>query len=751
MFKILRLIFIFSFFHAFSPLLNAKHIVGGEITYRYVSTAGNIVTLAFTMHVYRDCNSAGGAPFDAVAVIGIFEKGNSKIKNKILVPLKNSVSVTPPNYPCLIPPAVCVEEGLYEWQSNLTITSDSVSYVVEYQRCCRNSTITNINTPGQVGATYSVEITALALQLKNSSPVFKAFPPTIVCGDLNLKFDHSANDVENDQIVYRFCSPIGGGGSMTQSDCAGTTPNPPCYPPGGIEISFKTPDYSFDAPLGGNPIVKIDPNTGLITGKPMVQGQFVVGVCADEYRDGKLLSALRRDFQFNVADCKPKISAVVKADTVINKNYIISTCGAKALTISNLSFERTNVKESFFDVQLGANDVKFTDWEPAITFPDTGVYKGKFYINPGTDCADTIDLTFNVFSSAKSNFNFAYDTCVAGAVAFTDKSFSSNGKIQKWTWDFGDGSTNSSASSSINLKHIYKTPGAKSVNLRVVDNRLCAKDTTLGFIWQPAPATIIIEPTAFNGCTPLSVLYNNLSSPIDSTYKIVWSFSDSTASDKINPTKIFDKPGDYNVTIKITSPIGCSVSKNFPNIAKVRPGAKADFDFSPTHVTSLNSTVNFIDKSTNASVWYWYFNHKGYAQTRNPTYSFRDTGLQQVKLITANIYNCTDTVIKYLDVEPIVTYYLPTAFTPNNDNRNDFYKGVGITDGLEGFKMTIWNRWGEQIYMTENLQDGWNGKKNNGVDASGDDAPQGVYLCIVNYITPRGQPHEIRTYVTLIR
>jgi len=743
MFKILRIIFIFSFFHSFIPILNAKHIVGGEITYRYVSTSGNIVTLAFTMHVYRDCNATGGAPFDGEAVIGIFEKGNSKIKNKILVPLKNSVSVTPPSYQCLIPPAVCVEEGLYEWQSSLVITADSVSYIVEYQRCCRNNTITNINTPGQVGATYSVEISALALQLKNSSPVFKAFPPTIVCGDLNLKFDHSAKDLEGDQIVYRFCSPIGGGGSMTQSDCAGTTPNPPCYPAGGIEISFKTPDYSFDAPLGGNPIVKIDPNTGLITGKPMVQGQFVVGVCADEYRDGRLLSALRRDFQFNVADCKPKISAIVKADTVINKNYILNTCGVKALTISNLSFDRNNVKESFFDVQLGANDTKFTDWEPAISFPDTGVFRGKFYINPGTDCADTIDLTFNVFSAATSNFNFKYDTCVAGAVAFSDKSFSSNGKIQKWAWDFGDGAISNVS----NPNHLYKTPGAKAVFLHVVDNKLCAKDTSLGFKWQPAPATIIIEPTAFNGCTPLTVLYNNLSSPIDSTYKIVWSFSDSTVSDKINPTKLFDKAGDYSVNIKITSPIGCSVSKNFPKIAKVRQGAKADFDFAPTRVTSVNNTVNFFDKSTNASVWYWYFNARGYSQTRNPTFLFRDTGLQKVTLIASNVFNCTDTIIKFLDVEPLVTYYLPTAFSPNNDNRNDFYKGVGITDGMEEYKMSIWNRWGERIYNTENLQDGWNGKKNN----SGEDVPQGVYLCVVNYLTPRGQQKEIRTYVTLIR
>ena len=728
MFKILRQFLILVTYSLFLVPLQAKHIVGGEITYKYVSTTGTIVRLAFTMHIYRDCNAVGGAPLDPIAIIGIFVKDQSRIYQKISVDLKTSGKVSAPTYPCLIPPSVCVEEGFYEWQSDLPI--NTLGYTVEYQRCCRNNTITNINTPGEVGATYSVDITPLALQLKNSSPVFKSFPPTIVCGDQNLKFDHSASDAENDQIVYRFCFPLGGGGSMTQSDCAGTTPNPPCNPPGGIPISFKTPNYSFDAPLGGDPVVKIDPNTGLITGKPMVQGQFVVGVCADEYRDGKLLSSLRRDFQFNVADCKPTILAKIKADTVINKNYIISACGVKALTISNLSFDRKYVSDSYFEIQLGATLKKFTDWEPSIDFPDTGVFKGKFYINPGTDCADTINITFNVFSAAKSNFGFKYDTCVAGAIAFLDKSFSSNGKIQKWKWDFGDGSS----SILTNPTHLYKTPGFKSVLLTVVDNKFCTKDTALTFNWQPAPAIIVIEPTAYSGCTPLSVNYKNISSPIDSTYNILWSFSDTTTSNKISPSKTFNAPGDYSVNIKITSPIGCSVSKNFPNIAKVRQGAKADFDFSPTKVTTFNNTVNFTDKSTNASLWYWYFNAKGYSQNQNPIYTFRDSGLQKVKLIAANIYNCTDTIIKFLDVEPLITYYLSNAFTPNNDNKNDVYRGVGITEGIQGFKLSIWNRWGEKIFQTDNLLEGWNGKKNN----IGEDAPLGVYLCVVNYLTPRG-------------
>ncbi len=730
-------------FWALPITLNAKHIVGGEITYKYVSTEGVNVKLAFTMRIYRDC-AGGGVGFDGNAPIGNFIKNGGRYGQVISVPIKQVRKIDAPSYKCLIPPNVCVEEGLYEWEAEFS--NQNEGYVVEYQRCCRNETITNVYQPGELGATYSVEITKLSLQSGNSSPVFNTFPPTIICLEKYLDFDHAATDAEGDQIVYKFCLPSGGGGkSMTSGiACNSATPNPPCYPPGGFDVQFKVPTYTVNAPLGGNPIISIDPNTGKITGKPLVQGQFVVGVCAEEYRNGKLLSVLQRDFQFNVAPCVGVIEAKIKADTVIQKNYILNVCGTDSLKIINLSFDPKNVTESFYDIQFGSIKKRFTQWEPIISFPDTGVFAGKLFLNPNSNCNDTIDLTFNVAKSAQALFDLKYDTCVAGAVSFTDKSFSENGKIINWKWNFGD---STEISAQINPTHVYSKPGFKSVNLSVTDAKKCRKDVNRSFNWQPAPAIIIVEPSSKNGCTPLSVLFNNLSTPFDSIYKIKWTFNDSTVSNKPNPTKIFDRAGTYSVGIQITSPIGCSALKNFPNITKARQGTKANFDYSPTKVNTFNNTVNFVDKSENATSWFWYFNSRGYSQLQNPVFTFRDTGLQQIKLITSNVSNCNDTLVKFFNLEQLVSYYLPNVFTPNNDNVNDVYKGVGITLGISAFKFTIWNRWGERIYGSENLTEGWNGKINN----FGDDAPSGVYLCVVNYITPSGEYKEVKTYVTLIR
>ena len=129
----------------------------------------------------------------------------------------------------------------------------------------------------------------------NSSPEFDNFPPIVICAGQPLEFDHGATDPDGDQLVYEFCSPLLGGGPLLGAGeyetCGGANPNPACPPP-YFPVNFIVPAYDPLAPMGGDPVVSIDPNTGLITGTPTIQGQFVVGVCVKEFRNGELLSTV---------------------------------------------------------------------------------------------------------------------------------------------------------------------------------------------------------------------------------------------------------------------------------------------------------------------------------------------------------------------------------------------------------------------------------------------------------------------------
>jgi gliding motility-associated-like protein len=730
----------------FTPsVLLAKHIVGGEITYKFLSGDGLTKNrYEFTMRIYRDGNTQGGAPLDPIANIGIFNASTGRLIESFGQPISTITQVALPTYPCLVPPDVKVQEGLYIFVKELPVISET--YLVMYQRCCRNITINNVIDPGKVGASYTVEITGVAQRTKNNSPIFKQFPPTVICAGEPLKFDHSATDVEGNQLVYEFCQPLGGGNEQQplangSNNCATPTPNPPCFVPYN-NVIFAS-NYNYLRPMAGNPVIKIDRNTGLITGTPELLGQFVVGVCVSEYNSsGQLLTVLRRDFQFNVAECKPLVKANVLADSIAGNTYFIKSCGENNVQINNKSFEQVNVNNFSFNINIQGQIKTYNTWQPTITFPDTGIYRGNLLLNPGTQCSDTIYLVFTIAPSVKSDFSFTYDTCVAGPISFTDKSSSLIG-VTKWKWTFNDGTT----STLKNPQHLYGTPGRKDITLTAENGRGCKNDLNQTINWQPVPPLLLIEPSTFNGCTPAKVFFNNLSKPIDSTYTIKWNFGDTTTSSAISPTHVYEKPGIYSVSIDVASPIGCKTSRSFSQWITIKQGTKADFDYSPKSITNFANSVTFTDKSTFATRWQWFFGEKGYSSQQNPTYKFRDTGMYRITLVTSNQFGCTDSISQLLDVIPKVTYFLPNAFTPNDDGTNDEFRGKGFVEGMANFKMDIINRWGERVFSTTNPMEGWNGQKNN----KGEPSPQGVYLCLVTFTTPRGEDRQLRAYATLIR
>ena len=104
-------------------------------------------------------------------------------------------------------------------------------------------------------------------------------------------------------------------------------------------------------------------------------------------------------------------------------------------------------------------------------------------------------------------------------------------------------------------------------------------------------------------------------------------------------------------------------------------------------------------------------------------------------------------MIQVIDVVPKVAYFLPNAFTPNNDTVNDLFFGKGFFEGMQNFSMTIWNRWGEQVFETGDPNEGWNGQKNN----NGEYSPAGVYVVIVTYTGPRGDDVLLKGFATLVK
>lgn len=387
--KQLSLIFLFFFQCYFAPIY-AAHIVGGELTYKCL---GNN-EYQFTMKVYRDCDG-GGAGFDSdpasftIATMTVYEGNSTTPFQTSISNAVGSIELDAPTvelleviYPsnCLTSLPVCVELGTYEF--TLTLPTSPESYHIVYQRCCRNTTIANIILPEETGATFYVELKPEAQfansNCQNNTPELNNYPPLVLCTNVPIEFDHSAIDDDADELLYRFCCPLRGGGldgtngMGIATDINGVAPSPDA-PPLYENVSYILPTYSCSNPLGGDPQITIDSQTGMITGTPTVTGQFVVGVCVDEYRNGNLLSTVRRDFQFNIKTCE---------ESVIASDF---TYGLSSYTAN---FENQSVNAVSYSWDFGDSNTS-TEVSPNHTYAAIGTY--SVTLNSYNDICQLVD------------------------------------------------------------------------------------------------------------------------------------------------------------------------------------------------------------------------------------------------------------------------------------------------------------------------------------------------------------------------
>ena len=348
---------------------NSTHIVGGEIGYRCLG--GNQYEI--TLRVFRDCfNADPTALFDDPGIIGVYASNGLRLSNISLRPTGNDTirEGLDSCYTSFIN-SVCVHTTVY--RSVITLNPRVGGYHFVYQRCCRNTTISNIVNPTEAGATYDILLTEAAMQKCNSSPVVNRWPPVYVCANQELNVNSAATDANNDSIAYKICTPLVGGTLQRPQ------PIPPTAPP-FQPIIWLGPTYSLANVLGGNNPLTIDVNTGLMKGVPPVLGQFVVAVCIEEYdRSTKnLLSVVRRDFQYNVVNCTVPQATFEAPEAV---------CVGSKLTLKQSTPGAKSVE--WYLGEPGAEKLIAKGDSVNLTFPSAGKNRITLYYEKGTACQST--------------------------------------------------------------------------------------------------------------------------------------------------------------------------------------------------------------------------------------------------------------------------------------------------------------------------------------------------------------------------
>ncbi|MGB3948280.1 MAG: gliding motility-associated C-terminal domain-containing protein, partial [Bacteroidia bacterium] len=286
----------------------------------------------------------------------------------------------------------------------------------------------------------------------------------------------------------------------------------------------------------------------------------------------------------------------------------------------------------------------------------------------------------------------------------------------------------------------------------VTDGNQCTDTAEVIINVRPRPI-VDFEPDS-SGCSPLCISFTNLSTiSSGSNQQWNWNFGDGNNAFVQNPSHCFtnNNPNNsinYTVSLTVTSNEGCSASLTKNNYITVFPQPIADFNYTPSLPTTLNPIVSFENTSVGSTSWMWNFlnnNDTATSVLESPYYTCSDTGTVLIHLIATNTYLCSDTIETSIIVGQDWAIYIPNAFSPDDNGINDTF--FAKTYGIKKLEMLIFDRWGNLLFESTELQSHWDGKANKGNDI----AQMDVYVYVINAVDIFDKKHKYKGTVTLVR
>ena len=288
-----------------STKLGATHLVGGFISYEYMSSSSGGTRYMVTVTVYRDCKQGSINLADDIDLC-IYRRDNNAYVRTEKFAISTREFVKPPGRTdCPEVANACLERGIY--RHPVTLPTNSFGYFIQYQVCCRNTQVNLMNSSSgkpDLGQMYQVIIPPT--NVKNSSPYFTEVPVPFMCVNDTTDINNYAIDEDGDSLVYKFTTPWDG----ALSSCAGAYTPP-------VAITRYTNGFSSTNPFGAGGITKINSRNGVTTYLSKLTGNFATALDVYEYRyiidKWVLLGITRLDLQVLVIKCNSNNRPIIKS------------------------------------------------------------------------------------------------------------------------------------------------------------------------------------------------------------------------------------------------------------------------------------------------------------------------------------------------------------------------------------------------------------------------------------------------------
>lgn len=281
----------------------------------------------------------------------------------------------------------------------------------------------------------------------------------------------------------------------------------------------------------------------------------------------------------------------------------------------------------------------------------------------------------------------------------------------EYMWTFGDGAKTDEKHP---VSHTYNKPGEYQIILKA-SSPYCW-DTISHFVTIAGARVYADYDSSMYGCVPLTVTFTNKSRNAE---WYVWNFGNGDTSTAVNPTYTYTEPGTYVVELTAGNEDVKDVSR--AHTISVYTAPKADFEIAPEYSYLPNAMITTYNKSKNGYSYVWYFGDGDTSHIYQPTHEYTKVGIYDIALAVTSREGCYDSLLIPQAAKVLLECKLlfPNAFTPIHENSDGYYNPElpetkndifhPVWQNIIEYNLQIFNRWGEIVFESNELDRGWNG------------------------------------------
>lgn len=263
-------------------------------------------------------------------------------------------------------------------------------------------------------------------------------------------------------------------------------------------------------------------------------------------------------------------------------------------------------------------------------------------------------------------------------------------------------------------------------------------------VFMPPSASILADGT--EGCDEVNVSFYTA---VDENYiytlqDVAWNIQ-MQQYQGYNPIITFNGSSLVHAEAFMTFSNGCTFEYSDDVALEVWESPHANFYFNPTPAIE-GETTEFVDISQgNPQEWEWYFEGDLIYTEERPSHVFEENGQYEVMQVVINSFGCSDTSWNNIEVIGTYSVYVPNAFTPDGNSYNNTFKPVMNNIVPDNYAFSIFDRWGEVIFSTNDIEGEWDGNYRGSL------VKDGVYIWKIMVTDNVGIEHELVGHVNLLK